>query len=324
MTDQHPHLRLSAHRRLACATWLALAAAPFAYSTTALAEESCGDSTCPQGYTCEVAPGACLAIFCDGPGCAPCDPRPVEYCAPAACSSNADCGEGMLCAEHATTVCEDATSPACAPGERCEVAPDERNCTSETTFSCTPRWQLPCGVDADCGAGFTCEEQETCSTPAYPADPGDREPASAASRESFEVTCEPSGVFACVAEPVECASSADCPADWTCSAVNDTVCTDAAGGNDCQLAARASFCQPPYSHLGSTGVLLTANAEADSAGGDDLALPRATSGDVASSSGAGCSLGGAQGASRSGVGSGLGFAFFALGAAWLRARRRGV
>lgn len=317
MTTLHRHVRLSVHWSLARAIGLVLAAAPLAYSEAALAQESCGESTCPRGYTCESAPGACPAIFCDGPDCGtPCDPRPVEYCAPAPCSSNADCGEGMLCAEHATTVCEDASSPACAPGERCEVPPDGRDCTSETTFSCTPRWQLPCSADADCGSGFRCEQQERCSAPAYPADPGDREAASA-DPDRLEVTCEPSGDFACVAEQVECASSADCPADWTCSAVNDAVCSDAAGADDCQLVERSSYCQPPYGNLGSRGVL-TASAENDSASGDDLALPVVAPGDSSSSSGAGCSLGKAQASS----GSGLGFAFFALGAAWRRARRR--
>src|SRR5688572_9729269 len=161
----------SAHFRPLPSPWLWLAlAAPLWSSKPAAAAETCAELTCPHGYSCQIAPGACPAIDCgDSADCPPYEPKPLAFCAAAQCTANADCGEGMLCAEQVTTICADTPSEPCDPAGECRTETRDLDCTSETTLWCTPRWQLPCSNDADCGAGFRCQEQEACSVPASPA-----------------------------------------------------------------------------------------------------------------------------------------------------------
>ena len=132
-----------------------------------------GGTTCAQGFTCQVVPGACPLIACrDGETCPPCTPQDSYVCAPSACATDADCGADMVCASLDSTQCP--VSPpteVCAPNMDCsrpvmtDPAGSTSNCTTTTYHQCTPRWQLPCQTAADCGAGFTCDEQHLAGAP---------------------------------------------------------------------------------------------------------------------------------------------------------------
>ncbi len=137
-------------------------------AAAAWAQEPCGDTTCDQGYVCEKSEiAACPAIACapDSECDIQCQAEVVEYCKPAPCTSDDQCGDGMVC--HTTThkSCQGATSAPCEAGRDCGV-PEERvmeaSCTEHTVSQCTPTWQLPCTSDESCGEGFTCEEREAC------------------------------------------------------------------------------------------------------------------------------------------------------------------
>lgn len=274
--------------------WLALAlAAPLLVATHASAEQACGDAPCPQGYTCRTAPGACPAIACAEENCPPCEAPDAQFCVPAACETDSDCGAGMACTEY-TSSCEQGDSeptPDCPPGAECgkpepgfaPTPPEE--CAPSTQLLCTPHWQLPCDVADDCGPGFDCVEQESCSSsgsqgtasgsgssagagsgetpnasdrlPMKPASGGDSIPPSVPSSEPREepvVSCEPTGIFACVARVKACTSDTDCESGWTCGDNPNGVCWSRADGQTgCEPADPPKLCSPPYSDLSGYG-----------------------------------------------------------------------
>lgn len=142
-----------------------------AVAPNALAQEACGDSTCPKGYRCETVPAPCPAIACaPGSDCPVCDGE-VEMCVALPCASDADCDEQMVCFEREVASECTGTAPACPPGSECP-APEPAECTIVTESSCVPRWALPCDAAADCGAGFECVEQQSCSSPGSPGSGG--------------------------------------------------------------------------------------------------------------------------------------------------------
>jgi hypothetical protein len=234
-------------------------------SSAALAQECANDDDCDDGYSCQVAG---TSAGCAAPTCAPGDeecaktppdcPEPEEFklCMPAPCETDDDCGDAMVCYAYATGSCSgSAGRPAatpCAEGQDCAGAeekrapePPEEQCTTETVSVCTPRYQLPCEHDDDCGEGFTCKEtiSVTCSgsgaaggsaggnggagggQDAKPAP--DPEPA-----ETPEQSCDeqPTGEFRCELQELPCDANADCPADFECSSnPNRAVCTSAGG-----------------------------------------------------------------------------------------------
>lgn len=138
-----------------------VAAAPFAVSAAARAE-ACGDQTCPKNWECQSVPGATTDLACaPGADCpAPPPPTTIEVCAPLPCSSDADCASDMVCYSETHTECDSA--PPCAKAGDCP-APADSACTTVTQSACVPRYVPPCGADADCGVGFTCEAQEECA-----------------------------------------------------------------------------------------------------------------------------------------------------------------
>jgi hypothetical protein len=266
------------HFFLSCAGALAVLAPAAALAVDA---PSC-TLDCEQGYVCELLPQACPLILCldeNDPNCPRCDGAPAPACVPAACESDEDCGGGTVCAEHTVFVDCAVVAPAPASQGSSEQkaaadAPDSTGCTPSVIRECTPRWQLPCETDGDCGAGFRCEEQQSCSVPpAAPTDPDSRERAA-----DVEVTCEPSGVFACVVIETPCVSDADCPAQFVCADNPGRSCaSDAYGGNDCEPPAEAKLCTPA----------VTAFA-ADAAGGvlSDAPVPNLASNRTETSAGA--------------------------------------
>jgi hypothetical protein len=118
-------------------------------------------------------------------------------------------------------------------------------------LQCTPRWQLPCTVDADCGEGFSCEQQIVCD-PAPPADPYEE-------RETApQDTCHPSGAAACIMREIACASDADCPSAFECMDNPNGVCSSSSDGQThCEPVDPAQICL-----LRSSGVTTATGKEA--------------------------------------------------------------
>ncbi|HKY36357.1 MAG TPA: hypothetical protein VJN18_10485 [Polyangiaceae bacterium] len=244
------------------------------------------NSDCQMGFECTVVGGSACGGAAPVPTCPPgetCEPAPIpqpcvamEYkaCTPARCMSDADCADGMICHSY--------TSP--CPITDCACSSDMPDCDCGTpvacmpeTFSmCTPRYVLPCGAAADCGPGFTCEEQQSCgcagssgggATPNGDAAPGfaplppegmagaPAEMPEPADPLPPECSCEPSGVFACIPQEIACDDASDCPSGWICQ---QEVQADrpACFGEGCPtpepLLPARFLCQPEY--YGGVGV----------------------------------------------------------------------
>lgn len=271
-----------------CLRWSAFAAIALGAAAVpgrALAEQACGDKTCPLGFTCETASSTCPAIACadDAPDCKTCTASTSNYCVAAECAADTDCGAHMVCAGQEVVDCP-APPPAkrCAPNETCPEpdAPADRStaCTTKTVKRCTPRWELPCRMASDCGDGFTCEEQQSCTcsgssgggsggtatgggttgstgtaTPTTASDAPTSAPGVAPAQDggsSSSCTCAPTGTFACVVRVKACTADADCPTDWTCRDNPNAVCSrDLSGQSGCKPADPAKVCTPPYSNV---------------------------------------------------------------------------
>ena len=365
------------HRSPLAQNLLALCfAAPLFVSARASAAEACGDEICPKGYQCETFDAGCPAIACaDDSDCAPCEPSVTHVCVAQPCSSDADCAADMVCFTDTHEECED-TAGCATPDSQDDGGADEKVpncepaeppvCTTVSTSACIPRWQLPCQLASDCGAGFTCEEQMRggCSgssgsagggsTPSDPATPpdGDAGGAEPAPDEGFAPTppdggaddggdCffEPSGVSACVAIEVACATDADCAEGWTCENNNEGACwASSDGSSGCDPVDPAKVCAPPYAHLGGGRGVGEDDSGASNGGGEPTAgggepevpptPPKgegdsasgdhdAASGDSDESVESGCSVSHVRGGS-----TGLGFLALALGALFGARRRR--
>lgn len=270
---------------------LGLLGAAFGLAEPARAQQAAScDLDCPLGTTCELAPVGCPAIACadDSPDCPVCDTSATTpYCAPAACNADSDCGASMKCAEHTAFDCGGEAVPDIAPADgEGQAAPDTRPetpaCEGSTVRQCTPRWQLPCSVDNDCGDGFRCEETEACSVPGY--DPSSGEP------QSREVTCTRTGTFACVVVETACSTNADCAADFDCvDNPNGTCSSSSDGQTQCTTPDPARLCAPRVvASPGTSGdVAVATNAE----GAPVFDSAEDADGVQASASEGGCSLG---------------------------------
>lgn len=151
----------------------------------------------------------------------------------------------------------------------CACAPDVPDCgcgvsacDPQTVSMCTPRYLLPCKVAADCGEGFTCEEQiKGCASSGSsgasdPTPSADAAPAPAGGSAGLPANptpaCEPqpTGVFQCVIKSITCTSAAQCPAGWTCEADVAPTGTACAPGQACDEKAApqpiVATCRPPY------------------------------------------------------------------------------
>ncbi|HEY4105061.1 MAG TPA: hypothetical protein VGM44_14280 [Polyangiaceae bacterium] len=194
-----------------------------------------------------------------------------------------------------------------------------------TQSQCIPRYDAPCKVDSDCGAGFSCiadSEGCACAGSAGSADGGAPPPPPICN-------CPIATTSSCHALPTPCTTTADCAAGWTCEAVaTPDVCAGGApaepppsnsgsptpaqdGGtptptpDPCPPAAPPTLmCLPPYYSLGggSLGVSgvngtptagsatgNTGSSTPTAPGSSDSATESGTSGQT--STAAGCSLG---------------------------------
>jgi MYXO-CTERM domain-containing protein len=292
----------------------------------AAAQECEDDGDCAAGLICKsYGEQGCdrPAIDCvegeDCPEPAPCEPTEIKACALPPCESDDDCPSGTVCHGETYTQCSEGggggrePAPTCPEGEECPQ-PEEPVCDEEckkamaaeceevmTEPMCTPTWQLPCTEDADCGAGFTCEEirRGSCSGSAGSAgaptpsdgggsdgDPGDgAEPAPPEERPEVECTSEGTGEFHCQAVVTECSDDADCEQGWTCDENPDRpVCSDArppqsdgdtpdqdmpVETDDCGSDEPERVCLPPY-HGAGGDVGVARGDSLGTAGGDTL------------------------------------------------------
>jgi len=216
------------------------------------AAQSCEtDSDCGAGYVCHTETyEGCSVMGCE-PGTKICPP-PVcqtyesKYCVSAPCSADADCPSGMLCYAPTYQECSGSgMTPSCDPGAGgCDSPKDVDAGTFEChdvtgDATCTPRYQLPCHVAADCGAGFACEEQRytVCSASGMGGAPSKEDPMMVAPPSagggvsgsaaldagvadggdySYECHEESSGSFYCRLLELPCDSDADCGEGLEC------------------------------------------------------------------------------------------------------------
>lgn len=223
------------------------------------AEASCSvNADCGKGYECTVVGGSgCAAPACaPGASCPPpepCKPTEIKACTPARCAADADCADGMLC--HKWTEACPAVDCVCSSNTpKCDCP--QPACDPTVLSICTPRYVLPCAAAADCGSGFTCEEQQscTCSGSAGGAAP----PAGSAGAAPSDVaaplpkpscSCSPSGVFQCVPKEIPCSADAQCPAGWGCRtevAVSAPPCLAPDCKTEPSPEPQPSVCLPNY------------------------------------------------------------------------------
>ncbi|HEX4406563.1 MAG TPA: hypothetical protein VH560_17110 [Polyangia bacterium] len=336
---------------------VAIVAAPRARAAT------CGDMDCGKGFTCVTAPSvepvtAPAPAKADCPLDAPCavaDPiapavdagtsaidagAPTDQylCVPASCTTDGDCGVGMVC--HTSTESCGETAGACAAGTKCDPVPSTV-CSGHSISFCEYKSALPCNVDADCGDGFTCMPSVggACAGGGGTSNAG----GAAASEPNMPVpavdggsaphdTCTTTTTFPgyCQAKIKTCATTTDCPAAWTCASQaldGSTVTSGPATASDGGAASNSSaiapgepapsgttppattlVCTPPgggYLSPGEatntgdkTGTPTTTTGAAGTHGGGTTttgADPQAAGSGSASTSNAGCALGGRPG-----------------------------
>lgn len=315
------------------ATATVLSLLGYASAAAAATESTCEtDADCGKGMTCEVVGGGecpAIDIACDPDGKCP-EPEPCEAieeraCVPgAACESDADCGEGMVCYTHTEERCSGGAPAAkpCPSDVDCgdPEPPVEEVCTTETEQLCVPKYMLPCTVAADCGAGFECVEEQSCSCGGSAGTGGASMPDSSGGGEgdSFAplppeeesgCSCEPSGRSVCEPQQESCTDDSDCPADWTCEdfgTVSSGPCASSSNGAEdvaCDPVETVTHdyrCAAP-SHYGGRGVAedssengkgTAGNPSAPSAdvGGDDDGLAEVEMGSDSDSDSGGCRM----------------------------------
>lgn len=249
------------------------ASAVFLFSSLSSAivapQPGCGTGpACGVGFECSVVggSGSCGSAPPCASGEACPEPEPCvtteEYgCTPAHCSVDSECASGM--------VCHTWLEP--CPVTDCACAPDVPNCGCGTSTACdpksvsmcTPRYLLTCKVAADCGDGFTCEEQMTGCTSAGSSGasdplPGGANAAPAPAGGSAGVPAEPvpacnpqpSGQFQCVVKPLTCSTAAQCPSGWSCEQQDVATEPSCAPGTNCAAKPAPNpvpaVCRPPY------------------------------------------------------------------------------
>jgi MYXO-CTERM domain-containing protein len=251
MESMHMHrfggLRASGMAVLAGAATLIAASA-------AAAQECAKDADCGDGYVCKSYDNQVCATDAAKP-CPPDDKTCIEMqqkatpptcttqtshvCEPKPCNTDSDCGAATLvCYAQTTATCSGGGPvPNCKPGADCPTpAPTPPDCTTTTTKTCTPRWQVPCKHDADCGDGFNCKEvivmacSGSAGTGTGIATPGSAGGSSGAAVDGGAAeppppppvppmemcTSTPTGQYACELKQLPCDTDADCPSGLKC------------------------------------------------------------------------------------------------------------
>ncbi|MBM4364469.1 MAG: hypothetical protein FJ104_17455, partial [Deltaproteobacteria bacterium] len=253
-----------------------LGAASLGLLASAARAECVADGDCEKGFTCQVVG----VTACAEPACPPGEPCPApepcvaeefRECMPGPCTADSDCAEGMACLTE-TYDCKDAPAISCPPGEAC---PEPAPCEPATYSQCVPKYALPCTADADCGEGFDCVPEEIweCAgsggsagggtdpkpTPGAEPMPLPAEPADGGAILPPECTVTQGTVNYCRVKDVSCATSADCPASWTCEEVGGYSECSAGGSSDpsspppepvCTTTPGELKCVPPFADVG--------------------------------------------------------------------------
>jgi MYXO-CTERM domain-containing protein len=166
-----------------------LATATLLFAGAASAEE-CGPLDCGEGFDCNIW----------DPG----DGSEVSYsCERAACESDDECGDIMICGTYEVD-CEqlarDCAGGGCAPdiAETCE--PEFKQCAAT--------WDLLCEEAADCGEGFDCVPVENCDCVEVDED-------------GKCTDCYATDIAQCIQQVIDCTADSDCATHWLCT---DGVC----------------------------------------------------------------------------------------------------
>jgi hypothetical protein len=313
------------------------------------------DADCANGFSCRVIGAAnCPPPPPRDPNnpdepvdplpCAPqefrvCVPPPPAQCDPARLS--ADCSGGTICVTYTYESCEASMGCAC-PGNgqpcACDDEPKpEPICQTESQSYCVPPYLAPCEADADCGAGFTCEQEEVCIASCPGGSPGAPEPGGG----DCTMSCSPSGTSYCRLIERTCQADADCGVGFVCQQISQptpdvgsgTCSVDKDGNETCtpgqpsQPPVSESYCMPEgWERWGSPGggqydkdSPIRNGAEGEVVGAESARPPRQDSIDFSSSDeDGGCQVGGFGG---SAAGSGLSMlAAFAGLLGWRRRR----
>jgi hypothetical protein len=180
------------------------------HPSPAAAQEACGDTQCGLGMACATHVQECPPCLEGESSCGGCEPEASFYCEAAACESAADCASHMECVERPRLECV-GEYPSCVEGESDEqciarvFAWQAESCQTIAPLLCTPRWQLPCEADSDCGDEFRCD----------------------------------SGACSLIDEL--CSEDADCPVTWFCATINVGQCVPVPGGESDECI----YNQPP-------------------------------------------------------------------------------
>ena len=219
------------------------------------------DSDCPDGQVClaQTCP-ACLPDQ-DCPPCGGiCGVKGVG--AAQTCKTDADCPTQFSCVE----VDIPCPTPACVPCA-CACAADDADCDCDcepcdaSSGSCTPSTvheceytPKDCKTDADCGAGFACQEQQVCTGQgcACPSCMPDEECPACDCPDATEPVCEVTG-HQCELIPKDCKTDADCDDGFECVTTqvpcNCPGCACRSGSDACQCdcdckSGTTSVCMP--------------------------------------------------------------------------------
>jgi Cys-rich repeat protein len=193
----------------------------------------------------------------------PCEGEEFYEClfVPPMCDSDADCEAGFVCETYDSFDCDDVVSPACPEGAECPVPEEsDEDCVEESESYCVPPYFADCAADADCGPGFACVAEESCSCSGSSGGGTDSdggssepvpvpdEPGTPQDKDGEDCGCEPTGSMYCELIPVECTSDADCAEGASCLANPDSdgTCTSTPGGDTVcdEPMESVSYCIP--------------------------------------------------------------------------------
>jgi len=162
------------------------------------------------------------------------------------CQTAADCGGAPATCQLTTYQTCAGKDPACPAGSSCgeKPLPGQTDCAPYVEGICRQPSELPCQVDADCGAGFRCAEQigMSCVGMGSTGSPGDA--------PSWHEECRVSrGSFACELNRTPCSVDRDCAAGLSCQQSDANFCHEStcnvdpgcASGLRCKLS-EVSYC----------------------------------------------------------------------------------
>lgn len=247
---------------------------------------------CAKGFTCQIVatttptPAPCPAdTVCAQDAKAEAGQQATYgVCVEASCTTNADCGSGMVCHTEEQESCSGGS--ACPPNAQCFAPP--ATCTTTKVSTCMFKWQLPCSADAECGDGFTCQPTVSgaCSggsgtvtagtgtssssgggadakMPSVGGTDGTAGGAGTAPPDMCTTTTSFPGY--CAPKASTCTVDSDCPASWTCVDAYPTRETTANAGAPASSSSAAA--------AGSSGASIAPGEPAPTGGATPTSPP---------------------------------------------------